>query len=228
MRKILHHSVTILLLLVALNQCSVASSGIAVTLVGFTIDTVSVDLGYTLTLTAKVKNTDLQQFFSGNLDFGLHNNADTLSTLSLFSKPPYSGNLIFLNPGESVPAVFSIHIENPYFIPGPDVVVVWPICSQPVADTLLVNLLIQAPSGIEEKPKDDFSYIVMSDKILLHTSFDKINFKQVRIFDIMGQEISQYHSDYITEIPVPNLPKGIYLCEMVSADKKVRVIKFYH
>ncbi len=229
MRKTIHQLFAVLLLLVATNHVSVASSGIAVTLVDFRLNTTqNVNLGYTLTISAQVKNTDTLNSFAGVLNFGLRNNSDTLSSFGIFNTPTYTGNQIFLNPGETVPAIFSVDIDDPYFAPGPDVVVVWPICSEPVTDSILINLLIQNSNALEEKQNDDFSYIVMNDRILLRYTNNELNFKQVRIFNILGQMASQFRSDFITEIPIPNLPKGIYLCEMISADNKTRVIKFCH
>ncbi len=228
MRKTIHLFFAVLLLIVAGSQFSVARSGIAVTLLDYRLDTTqNINLGYTLTISAEVANTDTASF-AGILDFGLRNNSSTLSSLDLFNKPPYSGNQIMLNPGEVVPAVFSIDIDVPYFTPGPDVVVVWPISSSPIADSILIVLNIETPSSLAEKGKADFSYIVLNDRILLLPESSEINFQQVRILNILGQQAAYYSSNFITEIPVPNLPKGIYLCEMITSDKKVRVIKFYH
>jgi len=36
------------------------------------------------------------------------------------------------------------------------------------------------------------------------------------------------NSDNITEINLPNLPVGIYNCELLSADNNRRVIRFVH
>lgn len=228
MRKTLHLFFAVLLLIVAGSQLSVARSGIAVTLLDYRLDTTqNISLGYTLTISAEVKNTDTV-LFAGNLDFGLRNNSDTLSSFDLFNKPPYSGNQIMLNPGEVVPAVFSIDIDVPYFAPGPDVVVVWPISSSPVTDSILIFLNIEGPSSLKENGSVDFSYIVLNDRILLLPESSETNFQQVRIFNILGQQEAYYSSNFLTEIPVPNLPRGIYLCEMITSDKKVRVIKFYH
>jgi hypothetical protein len=229
MQKTLRPLFILLLLSVVSIRLSVAYGGIAVTFVDYHLDsTQNVSLGYTLTINAQVRNTDSAHFFSGVLDFGLRNSDSVLSGANIFNKPPYSGNQISLGPGEVVPAIFSIGIDNPYFAPGPDVVVVWPISASPIADSILIKLLIQSPSAIAKKEQDNFHYIVTANQIHLSYSHDELNFKQVRIFNILGQEAAYIHSDFITEIPVPDVPKGIYICELLSADNKTRVIKFFH
>jgi hypothetical protein len=227
MQKTLRLIFSILLISVACTWVSVASQGIAVTFIDYRLDsTQNVNLGYTLTISAEVRNTDTAQSFSGFLDFGLRNSNTELTTTSIFNKPPYSGSTIVLNPGEVVPAVFSIDIDNPYFTPGPDVVVVWPISASPITDSILINLLIQSPTGIAKKEQEKFTYLVLPNHIQLQYNSSQINFQQVRIFNILGEESVRFQSNLITEIPIPNLPKGIYVCEMITADKKKSIIKF--
>jgi hypothetical protein len=216
-----------LFLYVAAVQVSMAQSGIGVTFLDYRLDsTQNVDLGYTLTISAVVRNTDTTQSFSGFLDFGLRNRDTVLSNSSIFNKPPYSGNTLMLNPGETVPAIFSIDIKDPYFAPGPDVVVVWPISNRPVADSILINLLIQGPNGIAKNQEPHFHYRLTHNQIDLIYSAAELNIKQVRILNILGEQVYDIYSEVITQIPIPILPRGMYLCQIISADKKIRVIKF--
>lgn len=230
MKQKLHHTLfAFLLLSIGCTQQVAASTGIAVTLLGYTIDsTLNVNLGYTLTISTQVTNTDSANSFTGQLDFGLHSNTQTLTTANIFNKPPYSNNTISLAPNESVPAIFSVHITPQYFVPGPDVVVVWPISTSPITDSVRIPLNILNPSGVQEEKKDLFTYIITEKKILLQNLSSQTNFKQVRIYNLMGQPISYLSSDFITEIPVPDLPRGIYICELITSTNARRVIKFLH
>ncbi len=230
MKQKLHHTLfAFLLLSIGCTQQVAASSGIAVTLLGYTIDsTLNVNLGYTLTISTQVTNTDSANSFTGQLDFGLRSATQTLTTTNIFNKPPYSNNTIVLAPHESVPAIFSVHITPQYFVPGPDVVVVWPISTSPITDSVRIPLNILNPSGLQEEKKDLFTYIVTEKKILLQNLSSQTNFKQVRIYNLMGQPISYLTSDFITEIPVPDLPRGIYICELITSTNARRVIKFFH
>lgn len=230
MKQKLHHTLFALLLLsIACTPQVVASTGIAVTLLGYNVDsTLNVNLGYTLTISTQVTNTDSANSFTGQLDFGLHSNTQTLTTTNIFNKPPYSNNTIALAPYESVPAIFSVHITSQYFVPGPDVVVVWPISTSPITDSVRIPLNILNPSGVQEEKKDLFTYIVTEKKILLQNLSQQTNFKQVRIYNLMGQPVSYLSSEFISEILLPDLPRGIYICELISVDKARRVIKFLH
>lgn len=230
MKQKIHHTLfAAILLTIAFAQQSFATSGISVTLLGYTVDsTLNVNLGYTLTISTQVTNTDSANSFSGQLDFGLRSNTQTLTTSNIFNKPPYSNNQITLAPNETVPAIFSVHITSQYFVPGPDVVVVWPISTSPITDSVRIPLNILNPSGVEEEKKDMFNYILTEKKILLQNLGPQTNFKQVRIYNLMGQPVSCLSSDFITEIPVPDLPRGIYICELFSSTNARRVIKFFH
>ncbi len=228
--NILRSLLAVILLSVASVPSLVASNGIAVTLLGYTIDsTLNVDLGYTLTINTVVKNTDQANGFAGFLDFGLRNGSQELSTAFIFNKPPYSGgSQITLAPNESVPAIFSVNINPQFFAPGPDVVVVWPICTSPISDSVRIPLIIRGPNGIAEGNKDRFTYIVTDHKIFLQNKTTETNFKQVRIVNLLGQTVSSFSANFISEIPVADLPKGIYLCEITATDNTRKVIKFFH
>lgn len=206
------------------SPCKATDNGVGVTLLNYTFDTVG--FGYTITINARVSNSDTVPF-AGTIDFGLKNNAYTLSSFNLFNKPPYSSSQIFLNPHETVPAIFSIDIDPAYFAPGPDVVVVWPICNQPIADSIRIEIYVQTPNGIKNENNNLFAWIVTPDKLFIKTYSNQTNFEQVRIYNMMGQQVSQLNGQFITEVPVPDLPKGIYLCEFTTADNRRQVIKFF-
>lgn len=228
MKKTLHFFVALLCCFLCGKQTQ-AANGIAVRLLGYTIDsTLNVSIGYTLTISAEVTNTDSQQVFFDRLDFGMRNAQQDLSATSLFNKPVYSTDSVYLNPNETVPAIFSIDIDQPYFTPGPDVVVVWPICPNPIVDSIRIPLNILNPNGIYKSEDLQFSYIVENNQIILLNLGNEISFKQVRIYNLMGQQILQLHADFIQQIPVPDLPKGIYLCQLTDRVGKQTVVKFFH
>jgi hypothetical protein len=203
-----------------------AGSGVGVVLVSYTVDTVNqVDLGYTLNIYADITNYDSVPF-NGLINFGLRNNEQVLTSTGIFSQPPYSGDNISLAAGETVPAIFSVNINHPYFRPGPDVVVVWPICNQPIADSILIHLDILDPSGIKDQKEIPLTYAVVNNTILLKSSDPAINFQQVRIYNAIGQKLSETLSDFISSVPLPALPRGLYFCEVLAADGRRVTIKF--
>jgi hypothetical protein len=216
-----------LLLVPACLVIKAADNGLGVTLINYTLDTVNnnVNLGYTITINAEVTNLDSTPF-NGFINFGLHNNMQVLSNSGIFDKPPYSGDSISLGGHETVPAIFSVNINEPYFRPGPDVVVVWPICTPQAVDSIIIHLNIIDPNGISDHQQIPFSYALVNNTILLKTADAKINFKQVRIFNSLGQKIQEITSDFISNIPLPQLPQGIYFCQLVTADGRNATIKF--
>ncbi len=216
-----------LALLPASLSLKAAENGVGVTLINYTLDTVNNDvaLGYTITINAEVTNFDSVPF-NGFINFGLHNDQQVLSNAGVFDKPPYSGDSISLGGHETVPAIFSININQPYFRPGPDVVVVWPISSKPIADSIIIHLNIVDPSGISDEQKSAFSYAIVSNNILLKSADSKTNFKQVRIYNCLGQKISEITSDFISNIPLSGLTDGIYFCQLLTSSGKTTTIKF--
>ena len=203
-----------------------AGNGVGVVLVSYTLDTTTqVNLGYTITINAQVTNFDSVPFH-GIIDFGLRNSEQTLTSTGIFNQPPYSGDSISLGGGETVPAIFSVNINHPYFRPGPDVVVVWPICSQPIADSILIHLTILDPSGINGLQEVPLTYSVVNNTILLKSFDSKTNFKQVRIYNDIGQMTSELNDDFISVIPLGSLPRGMYFCQLTTADGRKTTIRF--
>ena len=199
-----------------------AQNGLSLSLQNYTVQPSNgiVSFGYTITISATLTNNDSSSF-TGFVDFGLRNSLLELSNNSIFSKPFYSGDSIQLNGGESVPTLFSLQIDTPYFIAGPDVVVVWPISNVTFSDSVLINLLIEDPTGIEEQfiHKNDiqvFDYILLPEK----------DFKQVRIYNYSGSLLWEQNSSTLPQIPIDFLPQGFYLLEAISATKQRIVKKF--
>lgn len=215
-----------MLISVACTCTAVAQpAGIGLTLLNYTVENNqdNVDIGRTVTINALITNYDSTDFV-GQLDFGLRNSQQQLSNTNLFNKPPYSGNTIVLNPGETVPAVFSVDINEPYFLPGPDVVVVWPISNSPIGDSVVINLNINNPTGITQTNELNLSYLVLSDRIMFQNTNAENNFEQVRIYNMLGQ-VGYSMNGNTNDIPTTILPKGIYICELRSGDKRT-VFKF--
>lgn len=202
-------------------------SGIAVKLLSYNITPNNVaNIGYTITISAEVTNEDTV-LFAGQLDFGLRNNTfDSINDPNVFNKPSYSGTQIVLNPGEVVPAIFSVEIDAQYFAPGPDVVVVWPISNKPITDSVLININVQNPNGFNGVDEIPFAYSVQNGELWLRYDNADINFQQVRIFDLYGRLIFAVEGDLISVVNVDTLMNGIYICEVYTSDKKRKAFKF--
>lgn len=200
--------------------------GIGVTLINYTFDTVG--YGYTITINALVTNHDTLPF-TGIIDFGLRTQNYNLSNSGLFNKPPYSnGNDITLYPGETVPSIFSVEIDPVYFAPGPDVVVVWPICTQPISDSVVIPIVVEAPNAIAGTDDVKMGYIIINGHIFITDLESDVQFKQVRIYNIMGQQIYGIDAESITDVALPAVAHGVYLAEFITTGNRRRVIRFFN
>lgn len=201
-----------------------AQSGLSLSLQNYTVQPNNgiVTFGYTITISATLTNND-STTFAGHIDFGLRNNLQELSTNnSVFNKPFYSGDSIHLYGGESVPTLFSVQIEDPYFIAGPDVVVVWPISPIPFSDSVLINLLIEDPTNIENQPASTMQIAVYADHI--HLAENK--FKQVRIYNYSGSLLWAQNNSSTPSIAIDFLPSGFYILEAITEDEQRLIKKF--
>lgn len=234
-RKPLPFVIVCLLFVVGVPFYSVAQAGLALTLQNYTVQPASgqVGLGYTITINADLTNTDTVDFV-GQIDFGLRNNSADLTTTptNIFSAPyysfSYSNQNIAITPGETVPAIFSVDVESPYFAPGPDVVVVWPISNKPIADSIVISLVVVGPNTLMGQPEAEITYLVLTDRIVLQDVPSASFVQQVRIYNVYGQLMSGIQTNGFHEIILGNLPKGIYLCEVTLANRSKKVIKFSH
>lgn len=208
--------------------CSFASDGggIGVTVVNYTLDsTHDVNLGYSITVNADVTNFDTTTF-TGALTFGLRNNESIITSEGVFNRPPYSGDVITLQGHSTIPAIFNVYISPAYFTPGPDVVVIWPIFAGNPQDSIVIAINVIDPSAVNNVKAAPFTYIVTDGGIVLKNSGN--SFKQVRLYNLLGQQIYELHAANITEVPTANLSKGVYLCELTAADGSRQVIRFIY
>lgn len=210
--------------------CSVnAQQGLALQLENYTVQNQqgNVNFGYTITINSTLTNTDSANWFAGKVDFGLRNSSVVLTQANIFGKPTYSGDSIILQPGESVPAIFSVEVSPQYFGPGPDVVVVWPICTSPVNDSVVIPLLVNNPSAIEKQQdiKQGF-YVDKNEFILLNNSLEE-PIKQVRFYNLAGQLLSATLNPQSTHFSIAGLPPGMFIAEIITHTTLMR-IKFIH
>jgi len=200
-----------------------AQSGLSLAMQNYTVQPSNgiVSFGYTITISATLTNTDSIPF-SGQVDYGMRNSQQILSNNAIFSKPFYSGDSIQLGGGESVPTLFSVNIETPFFIAGPDVVVVWPISNVNFSDSILINLLIEEPTNIDQKVVSPSEIQVFGEYI----TFPENTFKQVRIFNYSGSLLHSLDVAQLNYLPIDFLPQGFYILEATTTSKQQIVKKF--
>lgn len=202
---------------------SAQTGNLGVSVIGYYLDTVN--LGYTLNINAEVTNHDSTPF-AGSLNFALSNQNGIITNTSVFDKPPYSGDSIYLGGHQTVPAIFGVNINPQYFTPGPDVVVVWPICTAPVSDSIILSIYVRDPSGINDPGNNSVSYVVTHDKIMFTGTSATLQLEQVRIYDGLGKLAVSVNEVNIREVPTGQLSRGIYLCQFMTNEGVKGSFKF--
>lgn len=236
MRLLRHITLSAAIVLAGCSPLLAANSGIGLILLSYSLSNQELGQakqGYTMTINARLVNYDSLQYV-GVVDFGLRNKDRVLSdNRSVFTRPSYGGLPIILEGRETVPAIFNVTLDAQYFKPGPDVVVVWPITPLPFYDSIEIPLTVleNGTLGLASIPEEtslSFNYVLTESKIMLLNLSAETNFKQVRIFDLEGQKVSELKADHIREVPLPAMPQGIYLSEFTAADGRRKVVKFWH
>lgn len=174
--------------------------------------------------TAHVNQTYSFQFIVTNVDSGSFNGAVTIK----FKVDTFQNTFGVNQTGNLVPFdTFSVAVDNFTFDPnaqfrtGDNVVVVWPSVNNAVAgDSLFLNVFIPDPNSITENELGSNVLIFPNPaKNVLTVGFNSPEnaVEQVRIHTINGQLLINHVGT--GPVDVSQLPRGVYLLEVV-ADKK--------
>ena len=132
--------------------------------------------------------------------------------------------------GDSIILLRSGYVFSPvYFEEGDNIVVVWPSArlkpiqaDSVIFDLFFVSLLASSNNILNETiilfPNPATKYISIN-------GLDKMDIKQVRIYDLSGKVIYN-HSSMQRLIPIEDLKPGIYFIKIEIADGSMRVFKF--
>jgi hypothetical protein len=185
-------------------------------------------LGDEILVFANLQNTDTSNAFSGIVRFEVANGIQNLSNSNILSSPPYSGTQITLDPKEEIPALFTVKVDEQYFKAGPDIIVIWPMTTQPPKDSILIPIIIHQALGVEGLTKNKHYLSVNGNQLTIHSGVTANNdLKQVRIFDLAGQLLLQQSLDENNiSLNIDILPRGMFLCELLFNNNKRNTIKF--
>ncbi|MBP6516537.1 MAG: T9SS type A sorting domain-containing protein [Chitinophagales bacterium] len=185
-------------------------------------------LGDEILVFANLQNTDTSNAFSGIVRFEVANGIQNLSNSNILSSPPYSGTQITLDPQEEIPALFTVKVDEQYFKAGPDIIVIWPMTTQPPKDSILIPIIIHQALGVEGLTKNKHYLSVNGNQLTIHSGVTANNdLKQVRIFDLAGQLLlQQSHDENNISINIDMLPRGMFICELLLNNNKRNTIKF--
>lgn len=191
------------------------------------ISTTTPAIGQSVIVQAKLINTSTTETFSGIVDFSMANENGLITDFTVFNKPNYSGTLVTLAPLEEKQTVTVIDIEGPYFVAGPDIIIVWPLAACDIVDSIKINLDIQVPTGINEVGDNATSAFVANNQLIVQNNVPNINLQRVQLFDVTGKVMGTYAlSDSNATIPLSELPRGMYIAEITTTNGIHKTIRF--
>lgn len=176
--------------------------------------------------------------------FAIQNKGD--STYNGFIELYYSVNnsIPYLLKGDTIKkytlypndiTVFNVplfYIDSTKFKPGVNIVVVWPTGSNNVAivDSFRTYILIKDTSSLGFNNYADFNKNItifpnpVLDELIIHYSGIKNDIEQVRIFNVLGEQLFIGREDNRI-INIKNYPEGIYFVEILFKESNNRIVK---
>lgn len=224
MSGIRRHILFIGLLFIATTGFSQSSLRLSV----ITVSDSAPALGDEILVFANLQNTDTANSFTGVVNFEIANGIQNLSGNNILSAPPYNGTQITLNPKEEIPALFTVRVDEQYFKVGPDIIVIWPMTTLPPNDSIRIPINIHQALGIEGLTQNKPHLSVNGNQLMIHSGATANNeLKQVRIFNLTGQLLLQQSSEEKNiNLSIDELPRGIFICELLYGNNKRNVMKF--
>jgi hypothetical protein len=172
-------------------------------------------IGDQILINILLKNESFTDTFNGIINFDLANTGGVINNGSIVGKPNYNGTSITLAPLETKTGLFTVQIQGPYFVVGPDIIIVWPIASATILDSARTNINIQAALGIEEDESDNLLLWQNGDELFLQLGNAEKILQGVRIYALNGQlRLTQQLAASTNRIPIKDLPAGVYVAEV--------------
>ena len=185
------------------------------------------NIGDQFYLFASLKNYSATDTFNGVINFELANKDSIITIVTIVGKPPYTNTIIKLAPLEEKSALFTVQILPSHFTAGPDIIIVWPIASVPIVDSARAPIVIQNPLGIKEQTESKLHLFVFNEQIFIQNTDTENPLQQLQILNMNGQVVSAAKiNSPIATIPVNNLPKGVFIVEILLQNGETRVLKF--
>lgn len=184
-------------------------------------------MGEQFSLFTKLINTSPVDTFKGIVDFSLANETGVIDDITVFGEPAVSGTFITLAPLQEMSLLFTITPQPTYFVPGPDIIIVWPLATAPIVDSARAQINIQEPTGIDGAAEETIKMFAHNGYLILQMPSEKEWLQRVQIFDVTGALlISEQLDANNATVPIGMLAKGIYIAEVTSRTGNKRSIKF--
>jgi len=156
-----------------------------------------------------IKNMDLNTTFNGTIYVNIHDSSGSHTTDSgvVSIQPLGTDSSISLN---------TYSFNSPEYVAGHDVVIVWPIASGAITDSITDTVFVICNSGIPDyKNEKEFALYPdpANDYLYLKSGYSSNEIDYIRMMDIEGKELKRFNS-YQAMIPVNHLARGMYFIEI--------------
>jgi hypothetical protein len=179
-----------------------------------------------ISIFTELLNLSATDTFRGVVNFKLANKDSIITNVNVVGMPNFAGTSITLAPQEQKAALFTVQLLPSYFSIGNDIIIVWPVAAVATPDSAKAPIVISAETGISDIASQSVKAYVADERLMI-ISDDKTGLQQVQIFDIAGRKVGEYTIDATAiTISLHDLPKGIYIADILTTTGESRKIKF--
>jgi hypothetical protein len=185
----------------------------------------NVTIGNNISVYTKLKNYDSQTFHD-TIAFSLAVNG-TIVPGGTICPNPVQGQVLNIPTGDSLALTFTIAAQGPYFVSGPNGLIIWPIFedSSKAHDSIFFQIDAH-PLGIRESEKEGSAIKLSNGLLRIYALSEVPEHSTVRIYNSIGSLILKQSNSLPIEIPVYQWSTGVYFIEIESRGDPPQVFKF--
>lgn len=196
----------------------------------FSSDTVT--QGTSIIYSIEIENGSPSTSYTGNITLEIYNDSTGAGGFDSIVKVDSAYiQAVTISAGGSLPYSDSINIDTSYFRSGINTVVIWPVASDasvfPTLDTIRYNIFVVHP--LNNKTLLNIDKITLFPNpfgsLIWFKGIDKNSIEQVRILNLLGEEILQSQIKETSPLDLSELTKGIYFIKLQLKDGKQIIIK---
>lgn len=225
MKRVYHLLIAAVLFLTGAGQLNAqASLGLYTT----SISDATPNMGDQLSILTNLVNLSSTDTFIGVVDFRMLHNGGEIIDQAIFGKPALAGTAtIKVAPGEQKSLLFTVQIDAGYFVPGSDIIIVWPVAPVAIIDSAKTSIFINGTTGVNDLHLGGVSVFVANNQLMVVNPAQNTGVEQLQIFNLLGSPVLSYPVTKSTfAVPLANLPKGIYIAQLTGSNGERRAVKF--
>lgn len=213
-------------LLILLAACTITHAQARLVFGTTTLSADTVHANETVYVSTSLINTGNQPY-NGRLWFAFSINGVRNISRSIFN-PPYNGEVVSINPGQQLPLQFEVVAQPQYFVPGPDIFVVWPITeNNTTPDTLQAQIVVlDGINDVAAEQDESNLRIYSTNNTLIITQADAApQLKNIALYSITGSLMYYTTNTGNITLPLDNYTPGIYLVQIQLGNGRYKTYK---